>query len=96
MRNKGSRWQNIAVPITDGRKVLQLVIDLKKAYDTEGRELTKTLSKSIILYQIDDHWKQQLRDLDDLRQSVQNAAYEQKDPLVIYKLESYNLFAANA
>ena len=91
---QGSRWQNIAVPITDGRKVLQLVIDLKKAYDTEGRELTKTLSKSIILYQIDDHWKQQLRDLDDLRQSVQNAAYEQKDPLVIYKLESYNLFAA--
>ena len=73
---------------------LQLVIDLKKAYDTEGRELTKTLSKSIILYQIDDHWKLQLRDLDDLRQSVQNAAYEQKDPLVIYKLESYNLFAA--
>ena len=73
---QGSRWQNIAVPITDGRKVLQLVIDLKKAYDTEGRELTKTLSKSIILYQIDDHWKQQLRDLDDLRQSVQNAAYE--------------------
>ena len=91
---QGSRWQNIAVPITDGRKVLQLVIDLKKAYDTEGKELTKTLSKSIILYQIDDHWKQQLRDLDDLRQSVQNAAYEQKDPLVIYKLESYNLFAA--
>ena len=91
---QGSRWQNIAVPITDGRKGLQLVIDLKKAYDTEGRELTKTLSKSIILYQIDDHWKQQLRDLDDLRQSVQNAAYEQKDPLVIYKLESYNLFAA--
>ena len=91
---QGSRWQNIAVPITDGRKVLQLVIDLKKAYDTEGRELTKTLSKSIILYQIDDHWKQQLRDLDDLRQSVQNAAYEQKEPLVIYKLESYNLFAA--
>ena len=91
---QGSRWQNIAVPITDGRKVLQLVIDLKKAYDTEGRELTKALSKSIILYQIDDHWKQQLRDLDDLRQSVQNAAYEQKDPLVIYKLESYNLFAA--
>ena len=91
---QGERWQNIAVPITDGRKVLQLVINLKKAYETEGKELAKSLSKSIILYQIDDHWKQQLRDLDDLRQSVQNAAYEQKDPLVIYKIESYNLFAS--
>ncbi len=91
---QGDKWQNVAVPITDGRKVLQLVIDLKKAYETTGRELSKNLSKTIILYQIDDHWKQQLRDLDDLRQSVQNAAYEQKDPLVIYKIESYNLFAA--
>lgn len=91
---QGEKWQNVAVPITDGRKVLQLVIDLKKAYETTGRELSKNLSKTIILYQIDDHWKQQLRDLDDLRQSVQNAAYEQKDPLVIYKIESYNLFAA--
>ena len=91
---QGERWQNIAVPITDGRKVLQLVINLKKAYETEGKELAKSLSKTIILYQIDDHWKQQLRDLDDLRQSVQNAAYEQKDPLVIYKIESYNLFAS--
>ena len=91
---QGDKWQNVAVPITDGRKVLQLVIDLKKAYETTGRELSKNLSKNIILYQIDDHWKQQLRDLDDLRQSVQNAAYEQKDPLVIYKIESYNLFAA--
>ena len=91
---QGDKWQNVAVPITDGRKVLQLVIDLKKAYETNGRELSKNLSKTIILYQIDDHWKQQLRDLDDLRQSVQNAAYEQKDPLVIYKIESYNLFAA--
>ena len=91
---QGDKWQNVAVPITDGRKVLQLVIDLKKAYETTGRELSKNLSKTIILYQIDDHWKQQLRDLDDLRQSVQNAAYEQKDPLVLYKIESYNLFAA--
>ena len=91
---QGDKWQNVAVPITDGRKVLQLVIDLKKAYETTGRELSKNLSKTIILYQIDDHWKQQLRDLDDLRQSVQNAVYEQKDPLVIYKIESYNLFAA--
>ncbi len=91
---QGERWQNIAVPITDGRKVLNLAVNLKKAYETGGKELSKTLSKTIILYQIDEHWKQQLRDMDDLRQSVQNAAYEQKDPLVIYKLESYNLFAA--
>ena len=91
---QGERWQNIAVPITDGRKVLNLAFNLKKAYESGGKELAKSLSKTIILYQIDDHWKQHLRDMDDLRQSVQNAAYEQKDPLVIYKLESYNLFAA--
>ena len=91
---QGEKWQNIAVPITDGRKVLNLAFNLKKAYESGGKELAKSLSKTIILYQIDEHWKQQLRDMDDLRQSVQNAAYEQKDPLVVYKLESYNLFAA--
>ena len=90
---QGSMYQNIAIPITDGRKMLQLPVNLEKAYNSEGRELAKSLSRSIILYQIDDHWKQHLRDMDDLRQSVQNAAYEQKDPLVVYKLESYNLFA---
>ena len=91
---QGEKWQIIAVPITDGRKVLNLAFNLKKAYESNGKELAKSLSKTIILYQIDEHWKQQLRDMDDLRQSVQNAAYEQKDPLVVYKLESYNLFAA--
>ena len=91
---QGEKWQNIAVPITDGRKVLNLAFNLKKAYESNGKELAKSLSKTIILYQIDEHWKQQLRDMDDLRQSVQNAAYEQKDPLVVYKLESYNLVAA--
>ena len=91
---QGNRWENIAVPITDGRKVLNLAFNLKKAYESNGKELAKTLSKTIILFQIDEHWKQQLRDLDDLRQSVQNAAYEQKDPLVIYKIESYNLSAS--
>lgn len=90
---KGEMFENIAVPITDGRKVLTLPVNLKRAYESEGRELAKTLSKTIILWQIDDHWKQHLRDMDDLRQSVQNAAYEQKDPLVVYKLESYNLFS---
>lgn len=91
---KGSMYENIAVPISDGRRVLTLPVNLKKCYESEGKELAKTLSKTIILWQIDDHWKQHLRDMDDLRQSVQNAAYEQKDPLVVYKLESYNLFAS--
>ncbi len=91
---QGSLYQNIAIPISDGRKMLTLSVNLEKAYNTEGKEIAKALSRSIILYQIDEHWKQHLRDMDDLRQSVQNAAYEQKDPLVVYKLESYNLFAA--
>lgn len=90
---QGNMYKNIAIPISDGRKMLTLSVDLEKAYNTQGKEIAKALSRTIILYQIDEHWKQHLRDLDDLRQSVQNAAYEQKDPLVVYKLESYNLFA---
>ena len=90
---QGNMYKNIAIPISDGRKMLTLSVDLEKAYNTQGKEIAKALSSSIILYQIDEHWKQHLRDMDDLRQSVQNAAYEQKDPLVVYKLESYNLFA---
>lgn len=90
---QGNMYKNIAIPISDGRKMLTLSVDLEKAYNTQGKEIAKALSRSIILYQIDEHWKQHLRDMDDLRQSVQNAAYEQKDPLVVYKLESYNLFA---
>jgi preprotein translocase subunit SecA len=90
---QGSMYQNIAIPVSDGRKVLNLSVNLQKAYETEGKEVSKTLSKNIILYQIDEHWKEHLRDMDDLKQSVQNAAYEQKDPIVVYKLESYNLFS---
>lgn len=90
---QGNMYKNIAIPISDGRKMLTLSVDLEKAYNTQGKEIAKALSRSIILYQVDEHWKQHLRDMDDLRQSVQNAAYEQKDPLVVYKLESYNLFA---
>ena len=89
---QGQMYENIAIPITNGKKQLTLSVNLKKAYETESREIAKALSRSIILYYIDDYWKQHLRDMDDLRQSVQNAAYEQKDPLVVYKLESYNLF----
>ena len=79
--------------MSDGRKVINLSVNLEKAYESEGREISKTLSKNIILYQIDEHWKEHLREMDDLKQSVQNAAYEQKDPIVVYKLESYNLFS---
>ena len=90
---QGSMYQNIAIPVSDGRKVINLSVNLEKAYESEGREISKTLSKNIILYQIDEHWKEHLRDMDDLKQSVQNATYEQKDPIVVYKLESYNLFS---
>ena len=90
---QGSIYQNIAIPVSDGRKVINLSVNLEKAYQNEGKEISKTLSKNIILYQIDEHWKEHLRDMDDLKQSVQNATYEQKDPIVVYKLESYNLFS---
>ena len=89
---QGAIYQNIAIPISDGRKMLTLSVNLKKAYETEGKEIARALTKAITLYQIDDHWKEHLRDMDDLKQSVQNASYEQKDPLLIYKFESFNLF----
>ena len=89
---QGAIYKNIAIPISDGRKQLVLSVNLQKAYETEGKEIARALSKAITLYQIDDHWKEHLRDMDDLKQSVQNATYEQKDPLLIYKLESFNLF----
>lgn len=90
---QGQMYQNVAIPVSDGRKQINLSVNLEKAYQSEGREIAKTLSKNIILYQIDEHWKEHLREMDDLKQSVQNATYEQKDPVVVYKLESYNLFA---
>ena len=90
---QGNIYKNIAIPVSDGRKVINLSVNLEKAYNSEGREVAKTLSKNIILFQIDEHWKSHLRDMDDLKQSVQNAVHEQKDPKVVYKLESYNLFA---
>ena len=90
---QGAIYQNIAIPISDGRKMLTLSVDLKKAYESEGKEIARALSKTITLWQIDDKWKEHLRDMDDLKQSVQNATYEQKDPLLIYKFESFNLFS---
>ncbi len=90
---QGAIYQNIAIPISDGRKMLTLSVNLKKAYESEGKEIARALSKTITLWQIDEKWKEHLRDMDDLKQSVQNATYEQKDPLLIYKFESFNLFS---
>ncbi len=90
---QGSMYENIAIPISDGIKQMTISVNLEKAYNSEGKEVAKTIAKNITLYQIDEHWKQHLRDMDDLKQSVQNASYEQKDPVVVYKLQSYELFA---
>jgi len=89
---QGHIYQNIAIPVTDGRKQLTISVNLKKAYESGAREIARTLTKIITLWQVDEHWKEHLRDMDDLKTSVQNASYEQKDPLLIYKLESFNLF----
>jgi preprotein translocase subunit SecA len=88
-----AKGTNIYIPISDGRKGLHLPIDLQKAYESDGKEIARSLSKTITLFEIDDKWKEHLRDMDDLKQSVQNATYEQKDPLLIYKFESFNLFS---
>lgn len=85
-------YENIVVPISDGQRVYQIVTNLKKSYETGGKELIRSLNKSISLYTVDEYWKEHLREMDELKQSVQNAAYEQKDPLLIYKFEAYELF----
>ncbi|MBK6964740.1 MAG: preprotein translocase subunit SecA [Bacteroidales bacterium] len=87
-----SRYENIAIPITDGLRQMQVVANLKKAYNDKGRELTLAIEKGVTLGVIDDAWKEHLREMDELRSSVQNATYEQKDPLLIYKFESFELF----
>jgi len=89
---QSATYENIAIPVSDGNKIMQLVVNLKKAYESNGRELGRALNKSITLHLIDEHWKEHLREMDDLKQSVQNATYEQKDPLLIYKFESFQLF----
>ena len=85
-------YENIGIPFTDGRRTIQVVANLKKAYSDKGREVILAFEKGIALSAIDDAWKEHLRELDDLKQSVQNASYEQKDPLLIYKFESFSLF----
>ena len=90
--NQGHMYENILIPITDGKRMYNISCNLKAAYESECKEVVKAFEKSILLHVIDEAWKENLRELDDLKHSVQNASYEQKDPLLIYKLESVNLF----
>jgi preprotein translocase subunit SecA len=91
---QGHMYENILIPITDGKRVYNISCSLKAAYETECREVVKSFEKSILLHVIDDAWRENLRELDELKHSVQNASYEQKDPLLIYKIESGALFDA--
>ena len=90
--NQGAMYEYIMVPVTDGKRVYNIRCNLKEAYDTECKSVVKEFEKSILLHIIDDNWKENLRQLDELRHSVQNASYEQKDPLLIFKLESVKLW----
>jgi preprotein translocase subunit SecA len=85
-------YENIVVPISDGQRVYQIITNLRKGYESQGNELVRSYEKSVILLAIDEEWKEHLREMDELKTSVQNAAYEQKDPLLIYKFEAYELF----
>ncbi len=91
-KTRGEHIENIIVPFTDGLTFLQVAAPLKLSVQTKGKEVVKSFEKNIILSFIDDAWKEHLREMDDLKQSVQNAVYEQKDPLVVYKMEAFNLF----
>jgi len=90
---QSATYENVVVPVGDGRRIYQVVVNLKKAYESKGKELLRAINKTINLVLIDEYWKEHLRDMDDLKQSVQNATYEQKDPLLIYKFESFKLFS---
>ena len=89
---KGQQYENILIPVSDGKRVFNVTTHLETAYKNEAKEVVKAFEKQSLLYVIDDEWKEHLRQLDELRNSVQNASYEQKDPLLIYKLESFGLF----
>ena len=90
--HQGAMYENIMIPVTDGKRMYNISCNLKEAYETESKIIAKSFQKSIVLHTIDEAWKEHLREMDELRHSVQNASYENKDPLLIYKLESYNLF----
>jgi preprotein translocase subunit SecA len=89
---QGHMYENIMIPITDGKRLYNIPVNLKLAYESEGKEIVKCFEKAILLHTIDEAWKENLRELDELKHSVQNASYEQKDPLLIFKLESVTLF----
>jgi preprotein translocase subunit SecA len=89
---QGQQYENILVPITDGKRIYNISAHLETAYSTKAKEIVRSFEKQILLHVIDDEWKEHLRQLDELRNSVQTASYEQKDPLLIYKLESFGLF----
>jgi preprotein translocase subunit SecA len=91
-KQQGGHIENVVVPFTDGRRAMQVLANLEKTIETNGYELTQAVERSIALGFIDDAWKEHLRAMDDLKQSVQTASYEQKDPLVIYKMEAFGLF----
>ena len=92
--NQGHMYERIVVPLTDGRRMFNIPCNLKEAYDTDSKSVVKEFEKSILLHIIDDSWKENLRQLDELKHSVQNASYEQKDPLLIFKLESAKVWDA--
>ncbi|MFC4666776.1 preprotein translocase subunit SecA [Falsiporphyromonas endometrii] len=89
---QGNNYERIVIPITDGKRVYNIPCNLKEADETQGKVITKEFQKMIVLFCIDEAWKEHLREMDELRHSVQNASYENKDPLLIYKLESFELF----
>ncbi len=91
-QRQSATYKNVAIPVTEGTKVLKVIVNLERAHASNGQELARSISKTMTLIAIDEAWKEHLRDMDDLKQSVQNATYEQKDPLLIYKFESFNLF----
>ncbi|HTB05671.1 MAG TPA: SEC-C metal-binding domain-containing protein, partial [Bacteroidia bacterium] len=90
--DKSNNFQIVQIPISDGIRVMPVVVNLEEAFETQGKAVMRELEKTVILAVMDDEWKEHLREMDDLRQSVQNAVYEQKDPLLIYKFESFELF----
>ena len=91
-KSHSGTYENIIIPFTDGRKTLQVTANLENSVETNGKNIPKAIEKGVTLAIIDEFWKEHLREMDDLKQSVQNAVYEQKDPLLIYKFEAIELF----
>jgi preprotein translocase subunit SecA len=92
LKERGEQIENILVPFSDGVRSVQVAANLKKAVESKGHDVFKAFEKTVVLALIDDAWKEHLREMDELKQSVQNAVYEQKDPLIVYKMEAFNMF----